>query len=439
MAGLVAGLSLVLAPMSHAKQVDVSVSVSNPVIPSGITTTTYVHFSLTGLPIHQKHLRAPVNLAIVLDKSGSMQGEKIRHAKIAAINAVRMLQNNDIVSIVTYDDNVHVLVPATKASDRHNIIAAIERIHAGGATALFGGVSKGAHEVRKFKGSDRVNRIILLSDGLANRGPSTPGELGALGRSLGGEGITVSTIGLGLDYNEDLMAQLAMNSDGNHMFAETPEDVARAFAADLGDALSVVAQEISIVFNCANGIRPVRVIGRDAEISGQRVRMSMNQLYGEQTKFMVLEVEVSPTATNVHRSVGTATIQHTNMQNQITETHEFALFVEGGETLEAVEKNEDKKIMTSVVQMKGVETNKRALELRDVGKLEEAKEALRSNVVFLYENAEKYDSEELKDYSVSNDLQIEQFDQDDATFKRSRKAIREEQHSIQTQQKSRVK
>ena len=95
--------------------------------------------------------------------------------------------------------------------------------------------------------------------------------------------------------------------------------------------------------------------------------------------------------------------------------------------------------MTSVVQMKGVETNKRALELRDVGKLEEAKEALRSNVVFLYENAEKYDSEELKDYSVSNDLQIEQFDQDDATFKRSRKAIREEQHSIQTQQKSRVK
>jgi len=240
MTGLLLGMSLLIAPLGHAKQIGIDVSVSNPVIPSGMKTSTYVQISLTGMPMEEHDSRAPVNLAIVLDKSESMQGQKLQHAKTAAINAVRMLHPNDIVSIITYDHTVHVLVPATKASDQHTIIAAIASIQSGGSTALFGGVSKGAYEVRKFKSTDRVNRIILLSDGLANRGPSTPGELGALGRSLGSEGITVSTIGLGLDYNEDLMTKLAMNSDGNHMFAETPDDVTSAFAADLGDALSVV-------------------------------------------------------------------------------------------------------------------------------------------------------------------------------------------------------
>jgi len=435
MTGLVVGLSVLMAPVGHAKQIDIDVSVSNPVIPSGMTTKTYVQISLTGLPMGRPEMRAPVNLAIVLDKSGSMQGQKLHHAKTAAINAVRMLHPNDIVSIITYDDTVHVLVPATKASDQHNIVAAIGRIQPSGSTALFGGVSKGAYEVRKFKSSERVNRIILLSDGLANRGPSSPGELGALGRSLGSEGITVSTIGLGLDYNEDLMTQLAMNSDGNHMFAETPDDVTRAFAADLGDALSVVAQEISIVFDCSSGIRPVRVLGREGEISGQRVRLSMNQLYNEQTKFVLVEVEVPATGVDVKRMIGNARVQYTNMQTHTTETQGFPITVVGGPSLEDVERNLDKEIMTSVVHMQGVENNKRALELRDKGQVEEAKAVLQSNVVFLEENAEKYDSKKLKDYRDSNDLQIELFDQDNVSFKRSRKSIREEQYVIQNQQK----
>ena len=98
--------------------------------------------------------------------------------------------------------------------------------------------------------------------------PSTPGELSELGRSLGSEGITVTTIGLGLEYNEDLMTQLAMASDGNHMFAENAYDVAQAFAQELDDVLSVVAQrQVVVLFaraarseQIAGDIRPV--VGR---------------------------------------------------------------------------------------------------------------------------------------------------------------------------------
>src|SRR5690606_13622280 len=121
-----------------------------------------------------------------------------------------------------------------------------------------------------------VNRVVLLSDGLANVGPSSPGELADLGQSLGRDGIAVSTIGLGLDYNEDLMTRLASASDGNHMFAERPSDLEEAFGREFGDVLAVVAQRVNIRIECADSIRPVRVLGRDANISGQNVSLSMN-------------------------------------------------------------------------------------------------------------------------------------------------------------------
>ena len=169
----------------------------------------FVKIGLTGFKLDSKDKRAPVNVAIVLDKSGSMEGDKIAKAKDAAIAAIGRLGSDDIVSVVAYDSTVQVIVPATKLSDKESVIEQIRRIEAGGSTALFAGVSKGADELRKFLDKNRVNRVILLSDGLANVGPQSPSELGALGASLMKEGISVSTMGLGLDYNEDLMTKLA--------------------------------------------------------------------------------------------------------------------------------------------------------------------------------------------------------------------------------------
>lgn len=434
MSAWVAALCVSLAPLAQAKQVDVNVAMSTPVIEANKTTTAYVQISMTGIPLPKETKRAPVNLAIVLDKSGSMQGQKLVHAKEAACNAVNMLSDNDIVSIVTYDTYVQVLVPATKASDRNNIINRINSIQAGSSTALFAGVSKGAYEVRKFLGGDRVNRIILLSDGLANQGPSSPGELGQLGRSLARDGMSVSTIGLGLDYNEDLMTQLAMNSDGNHMFAESPQDVKVAFSKELGDVLSVVAQDVSISFSCKKGIRPVKVLGREAEISGQNVRLSMNQLYNEQTKYVILEVEVPSIDVGAETIVGDAKVSYSNMHTKASETQKFTVSVIGTASPEAVEKHVDKNIMASVIHMQAVANNERALELKDIGRVKEGQDLLRKNVLFLNTNAERYDNDELRDYGLSNQVQVELFVEDDASFKRSRKGIKEEQYKLKNQQ-----
>ena len=258
-------------------------------------------------------------MAIVLDKSGSMQGDKIAKAKEAAIAAIGRLGSDDIVAVVTYDSTVQVIVPATKLSDKQSVIEQIRRIEAGGSTALFAGVSKGADELRKFLDKNRVNRVILLSDGLANVGPQSPSELGALGASLMKEGISVSTMGLGMDYNEDLMTKLARNSGGNHVFIEQAENLVRVFNHEFNDVLSVVAQEVAIEIRVAAGVRPVRVLNVDAEINGQQVITQMSQLYSEQEKYVMLEVEVPATQAGKSREVAEVRISYANMQTKTTD------------------------------------------------------------------------------------------------------------------------
>ncbi|HEX4997318.1 MAG TPA: VWA domain-containing protein, partial [Terriglobia bacterium] len=285
------------------EQIKVNVGLAKPYLMAGQKQTNYLRVGLTGIPIDESGRRTPVNVAIVLDKSGSMSGEKLRKAKDAAFASIDRLAPNDIVSVIAYDHTVEVLVPATKVSDRFAIRQAIERLTAGGNTALFAGVSKGAAEARKFLDRQRVNRIILLSDGQANVGPSSPSELGSLGASLIKEGISVTTLGLGLDYNENLMTQLAFRSDGNHYFIESTTDLARQFAYEFDDVLSVVAQEVTVKITCADGVRPIRVLGREADITGQTVVTYLNQVYGNQEKYVLLEVEVPAGSDQTSRNI----------------------------------------------------------------------------------------------------------------------------------------
>ncbi len=169
---------------SLGSQVQLNVSMANPTLIAEKKQTTFMKVGLTGFKMKSRAQRAPVNVCIVLDKSGSMSGNKIAKAKEAAIAAVRRLGKQDIISIVVYDSTVQVIVPATKLTDKKSVIAKIRKIGSGGSTALFAGVSKGAAEIRKFLDKNRVNRMILLSDGLANVGPQSPSELGDLGASL---------------------------------------------------------------------------------------------------------------------------------------------------------------------------------------------------------------------------------------------------------------
>ncbi len=147
----------------------------------------------------------------------------------------------------------------------------------------------GAKQVRRFLEKERVNRIILLSDGLANQGPSSTSELASLGRELRGEGIAVSTIGLGDDYNEDLMTALAESSNANYYYVKDAEKLPGIFAEELGAARSLLARSVIIRIQAPDGVRLKEIIGRpDIECRDRVAEIKMPELFGsEKRRFLV--------------------------------------------------------------------------------------------------------------------------------------------------------
>jgi Ca-activated chloride channel homolog len=432
LAALLLAACVFSAAPAFAKQVKLDVAMGHPVVLADEKQTAYLRVAMTGFELEDPEARTPVNVAIVLDKSGSMQGQKLDRAKEAAIMAIGRLRKDDIVSVIAYDTTVHVLVPATRVSDREQVIARIRQLQANGSTALFAGVSKAAKEIRKFISKNRVNRIVLLSDGIANVGPSSPGDLAELGSSLIREGIAVTTIGLGLNYNEDLMTQLAEKSDGNHMFAENATDLARAFDEEFGDVLSVVAQEVTVAIRTINGVRPVRVLGREAQISGASVITTLNQLYSEQEKYVLVEVELPAGNPGTQMQVASVDLSYANMGTKTTDKLRSTVAVNFSNSPADVEKKANAAVMTAVVEQIGVERSQLAVKLRDEGKVEQAAQAFSSNAMFLNTNAEKYGSQRLREFGSSNIAVSVQLEGEH--WKAGRKMMRKDQYHLKNQQ-----
>ncbi|GBF25517.1 hypothetical protein MnTg02_00549 [bacterium MnTg02] len=426
---LISGL---LAGPVAAKQVKLSSETGQSVLIAGERQRTYVRINLEGIGLPDSESRAPVNIAIVIDQSGSMRGKKLARAKEAAIMALNRLESDDIVSVVTYNHNVNVIVPAQRLRDRGEIRARIRRFVADGRTALYAGVKQGIRELREYLDREQVNRVILLSDGLANVGPSTPEELGALGRTAAKKGISITTIGLGLGYNEDLMTKLAYSSDGNHAFVEHPDDLVRIFNEEFGDVLSVVAQDVEIIILCGPGIRPMRLIGREAKIDGRKVTLKLNQLYGAQEKYVVLEIDVPKNARADKVKLADVSVNYKDMRSKTRESLTSTVEVRFSTSEKEAKASLNKRVMTAVVNQIAIERNEKAVKLRDKGKISEAKKVLELNATYLDKEASRLDSQELKSLGKKN--------LDDArslspgAWSKTRKAMRARQYKGKTQQ-----
>ena len=423
----------VVPSIASAQELVFDATVSTPWMLADTVNTTYLKVSLTGFNLDGRPERTPVNVAIVLDRSGSMDGDKIVRAREAAKLAVELLDSNDIVSIVTYSDTVSVLVPSTKVTDREYLRDKIDTIYADGSTALFAGVSKGAEELLKFFDSNRVNRVILLSDGLANVGPDSPAALGDLGASLRKSGISVTTIGLGLGYNEDLMVRLAEKSDGNHAFVENSRDLSRIFEYEFGDILSVVAQDIEIEIVCAPGVRPVRILGRDAEIFGANVITSINQIYSNREKYLLLELEVDSHRAGQEVPLAEVQVSYNNMMTQRTNRYSSTVNARFTTSSVTVEENMDTSAMVSAVMQIAAERAEEAVMLRDEGRVEEAKAAVQANSEYLQTNAATLGSDELAGYGATMAEEAEVIDDEDE-WNAARKRMVDDQNEKSSQQ-----
>ena len=416
---------LAVSAVGMAKTVELTAELDRPVLMADEEQTVYLRVGLRGCPSNILEERVPVNVSIVIDKSGSMNsGGKIQAAKEAAILALHRLKSKDIVSVILYDSDVEVLVPATKMTNRDRIIGKIRSIKAGGSTALYAGVQTGAEELRKFLSNERVNRVVLLSDGLANVGPDSPKALGNLGADLIDEGISVTTIGMGNGYNEDLMSNLAYKSDGGHYFCEEADELAGIFDQEFGRALSVVAQKVIIEITCPEGIKPIRLLGREGSINGQTIKLDMNHIYSEHEKYALLEVK-TPAYEEDALSIADVNIRYVNMKDSMEEKQDAKIAAGITRSRAMYDSKQNKEVYADVVEQIAIKNNERALALRDQGQIEKAKAELISNTVYLRSNAATLDSEKLDGYAHENEKDADAVQQED--WSRARKGMRESQ------------
>jgi Ca-activated chloride channel family protein len=394
-AAVVAALTAARAAVAATPAVQLDVGLARPVLLAGQRNTAEMRVSLRGQESQQSGSRPQANVCIAIDRSGSMAGEKLANARAGALSALGKLREGDYVSVVAYDDVVRVVVPATRATDRGAIEAGIAELTPGGNTALFAGVVKCADEVRKYASRNRVNRILLLSDGMANVGPSSPAQLGALGDGLAAEGISVATIGLGLDYNEDLMTELAMRSDGSHVFVEHASDLGRFLEEELGAVTAVVARDVEVKIHCQPGTRPVRVLGRRAEIIGQTVTTRLGKIYGRRQHFFVVELEVPAGNAGASRPLADVSVGYRDLlANRDTTVHQpvAASFTTRSSD---VEKNVNPAVISELSLLNADLETERAIQLRDQGDIAGAQRVLQKNADDLDAVARKYKDERL--------------------------------------------
>ena len=403
--------------------VQITSQLSHPYILSGESQKVYLKIGLRGTkPPELDNIQRPsINIALVLDKSGSMSGQKITDVKQAAKAMIDRLKPNDTLSLIVYDSSAQVLVPASPLENPELIKQRIDAITADGGTALYDGLMNGAQQLRNYISDHQVNRVILLSDGLANVGPQSPSELAQVGENLIREGIAVSTIGIGAGYNEDLMSTLAAKSDGFHRFLANSEDIYETLDWEIGKMTSVVANDVQITMNFPQGIRPVSV-GREGTINDNNVLVKINQVYGDHEIYVLTEVEIMPDFIgSLIAPIANISVNYYDIYNKkgngIGET--VTANVTTDRALANANLNRD--VLIAVNEQNAAAIQKTAIDLRDQGKVQDAKALLDEMAETLRKAGDLLASPRLTKYSETL-KQSAQTIQDDAQWNENRKA-----------------
>lgn len=196
--------------------------------------------------------RLPINLVLVIDRSTSMQGKRLQQVKEAIRHIIDNLQPEDSLSIVTFSDRAQILLPSERNIDKAMAKSVVSTIQPGGGTEMLSGLLAGLKEIKRHWSKTSVNHLILLTDG------RTYGdEKGCLEHAqwAGANQINLSTIGIGHDWNEDLLDQMATTSDGVSVYIDSPEKVKSIFSQTLRSLESVVARQLKMKINPNASVR----------------------------------------------------------------------------------------------------------------------------------------------------------------------------------------
>lgn len=247
----------------------------------------------TALANDRQQLR-PINLALVIDKSGSMSdADKLSRVKEALLTLVSKLRDTDVLSIIVFDSEAQVLMPARTLENREAVKQLIRGIEPGSSTNLHAGLMLGYHEALKNYRRDATNRVVLLTDGIANQGVTQPERIARDSLMFNDRGIDLSTIGVGLDLNKDLLRQLAKSGRGLFHFVADAQDIEKVFIKEVQSLVSPVASEPNVEINYDPALELVQLYGYEPQLRAKGLTLKLDNMNSGLTQVIMMRFRVS--------------------------------------------------------------------------------------------------------------------------------------------------
>jgi Ca-activated chloride channel family protein len=312
--------------------------------------------------------RAPVNVALVIDRSGSMSGENIIQAKRAARQLIDQLTPGDRLSIIDYGSDVQVFRGAFATDEnKRRMHSYVARIQDTGGTNIGDGLNAGRAQVAAASSDFSANRIMLLSDGQPTVGVTSRGGLVRIAQSIKHQGITVTSLGIGYDFNEDLMQQLASVGGGSYGYLRDASAIAGILQRDLQQATTLVARDVKLQLTAQTGVDSIEVLGRPSTRQGNALVVTMPDFSAGQVERLVVRVRTHAPGGAVAMDVGGVQLTYQDVLAERPADSNLTLAAAITHDSTLAMKNTDKDSLVVATRARSAQNLQRAAELAQKG------------------------------------------------------------------------
>ena len=331
--------------------------------------------------------RQSLNLVLVLDRSGSMGGEKLAYTKEAMKLLITHLAPDDLLSIVAFGSEVETLLEPTCVTDKDALKQLVDTIDVAGCTNLSGGWLKGIELARKHADGKRLNRILMLTDGLANEGITELPPLVSLGQSAYEKhNIVTTTLGFGSDFDEDMLTAIATGAGGKFYYIDSPDTAPAVFKEELEGLLSLVAQNIELKVAMNDPVCLIKQwTGYTASVTDTAVAFNMGDAYSDEEKRVLLTLLVPHMKQLGECSIADVSLRYSEITDKAVKTHEISfpvmVNVSDAKTAEAAGLHEE--VVEELGLKTAAEARRKAIEKADEGDFGSVRYMMEDTVKYL--------------------------------------------------------
>ena len=389
---MLAGIVLAASHCAAQGPLGLSIGFDNPRVDSADPGIRYLEMLVTSPQRMNADLtrpQLPLNIALVIDCSGSMQEEgKLETVKSAALSILDRLAPGDRFALITYNHTAQVHIPSTPMEDLSDARAIIRGLEADGSTNLGAGLQLGYNEVRRNTRADSMNRVFLLSDGLANTGITSPEVLNDIAAAEARRNVSLSTFGVGVEFNEKLMADLSEYGHGMYYFIEKAGMIQDALTQEFLAARAVVARDIQFAIQLDPALKVEQVFANSYRIDGNQIQVQLGDLSAGELRRLQLRLEV-PAMDKGRHEVGTVRLRYRDGEGSGIREEIQPLVLEYGRYGARLTGTRDQGIKERAQVFEARYARDNAALAFDQGKADDARRMLEKSISLMEQSAQK--------------------------------------------------